>query len=299
MTPYRSITYDVPLSQPIKNQAWIAERDSDWRLVMFPGTQARKYLFERMLRLAPADLEVVLLARPGYAKGHMRAYLDFDDQVAAARPFLDGGKKVVALGVSYGGELALKALVDHPETVKGAVTVSALVTEPRPWVQPFVDLGDAPVIRSLLPRTLHHARAEVAGRRAQIGPLLSRLKDVTAPVTIIHGNADHLVSRRDAETLKSYFREGADVEYRDVMGGLHFLEMQFPRLLFDAVKGVIARAEKGGRRATSPDYPASDSGPLSRSATAPPQAGEQSGRGDFPPPFTGEASSEARRRGRP
>lgn len=244
---YRRITYTAPLSPPLQNQAWIAERSSDWRVVMFPGTPARKYLFERMLRLAPVDLEVVLLARPGYAQGHTRAYLDFDDQVAAARPFLDQGKKVVALGVSYGGELALKTLVDHPDQVKGAVTVAALITEPRPWVQPFVDLGDTPVIRSLLPRTLHHARAEVAGRRAQIGPLFERLKEVTAPVTIIHGDVDHLVSRRDAETLKSYFREGADVEFRHVPGGTHFLEMQFPRLLFDAVKGVIARAEKGGR----------------------------------------------------
>ena len=244
MTSYRALTYDIPLSPPIKNQAWIAERDAPWRLVIFPGTPARKYLFERMLRTAPADLEVVLLARPGYAKGHTQAYLSFDDQVAAALPFLDGAKKVVTLGVSYGGELALKALVDHPDKVQGAITVAALVTEPRPWVRPFVDLGGAPVVRSLLPRTLHYARAEVAGRRAQIGPLFDRLKVVRAPVTILHGDVDHLVSRRDAATLKGYFAPDADVEFREVRGGTHFLEMQFPKLMFDAVKGVISRAER-------------------------------------------------------
>lgn len=248
---YTEITYDLPLSTPIKNQAWIAERQSEWRLVIFPGTPARKYLFERMLRTAPPDLEVVLLARPGYAKGHRQAYLAFEDQVAAARPFFEDGKKVVALGVSYGGELALKALVDHPKTVKGVVTVAALVTEPRSWVKRFVDLGGVPVVRSLLPRTLHYARAEVAGRREQIGPLLARLEDVTAPVTIIHGDVDHLVSRKDAETLKGYFRPGADVEFRQVQGGTHFLELQVPRLLFDAAKGVIARAEKDDRKAAS------------------------------------------------
>lgn len=247
MTPYRPVTYDAPLSPPIRNQAWIAERDSDWRVVIFPGTPARKYLFERMLRTAPADLEVVLLARPGYARGHTRAYLDFDDQVAAAKPFLDDGKKIVTLGVSYGGELALKALVDHPDKVKGAVTVAALITEPRSWVQPFVDLGGAPVVRSLLPRTLHYARAEVAGRRAQIGPLFARLKEVRAPVTIIHGDADHLVSRKDAATLKGYFGPGADVEFRRVRGGTHFLEMQFPQLLFDTVKGIISRSERNSQ----------------------------------------------------
>lgn len=241
---YRPITYDVPLAEPLESQAWIAERDAPWRLVMFPGTPARKYLFERMLRTAPADIEVVLLARPGYAKGHAQAYLSFDDQVAAAEPFLNGDKKIVTLGVSYGGELALKALVDHPGKVKGAVTVAALVTEPRPWVQPFVDLGGAPVVRALVPRTLHYAREEVAGRRAQVGPLFARLKEVTAPVTILHGDFDHLVAMSDAETLRGYFSEGADVELRKIRGGTHFLEMQAPEALFAAVRSVIARAER-------------------------------------------------------
>jgi len=244
MAAYRSISYDAPLETPLKNQAWIVERDAPWRLVMFPGTPARKYLFERMLRTAPSDIEVVLLARPGYAKGHAQAYLSFDDQVAAAAPFLDGAKKVVTLGVSYGGELALKALLDRPATVKGAVTVAALITEPRPWVQPFVDLGGAPVVRSLLPRTLHYARAEVAGRRAQVGPLFARLKEVTAPVTILHGEADHLVSMNDALTLKGYFADGADIELRKIRGGTHFLELQAPKDLYAAVRSVIVRAER-------------------------------------------------------
>jgi len=241
---YRELTYEAPLATPLRNQAWIAERDAPWRLVMFPGAPARKYLFERMLRTAPSDLEVVLLARPGYARGHRQCYLSFDDQVAAAAPFLKGDKKVVALGVSYGGELALKALVDRPDTVKGAVTVAALVTEPRPWVQPFVDLGGAPVVRSLVPRTLHHARAEIAGRRAQIGPLLARLKEVAAPVAILHGDADHLVSMKDARTLKGCFAADADVELTEIRGGTHFLELQAPEALYAAVRSVIARATR-------------------------------------------------------
>lgn len=240
---YREITYAAPLSEPVETQAWIAEAKSDWRVVVFPGTPSRKYLFERFLRLAPVDLEVVLIARPGFGRGHKRAFLNFDDQVAAAKPFFDG-RKIVTVGVSYGGALALKAALDFPEDVKGAVTVAALVTEPRPYVHPFVDLGEAPVIRDLLPKTLHHARAEVAGRRAQIGPLFSRLKDLKAPVTVLHGDIDHLVDMSDARALRGYFAPDADVEIKTVSGGTHFLELQFPRLVHDAVRGVIARASR-------------------------------------------------------
>ncbi|GAB4518344.1 MAG: hypothetical protein Kow00133_03320 [Amphiplicatus sp.] len=241
---YREVSYVAPLKEPVEGRAWIAEADGAWRLVAFPGAPSRKYLFERFLRLAPPDLEVVVLARPGYARGHGRAYLDFDDQVAAARPFLNDGRKVVTLGVSFGGALALKAALDFPEVVRGVVSVAALVAEPRPWVQPFVDLGGAPLVRGLLPRTLHHARAEVAGRRAQIGPLFARLKEFKAPVTIVHGDLDHLVAFSDAETLRGFFAPDADVELVRVRGGTHFLEMQAPRRLYAAARSVIARAEK-------------------------------------------------------
>lgn len=245
MTKPREISFTAHGETPLETQAFVAERpDARWRLVMFPGTPSRKYLFDRILNLAPDHLEVVLLMRPGFQKGASRAFLDFDDQVAVAAPFLEG-KNVVTLGVSYGGELALKCALDHPEKVKGVVTAAALVTEPRSWVQPFVDLGGQPVVRNLVPRTLHHSRAEVAGRRAQIGPLFARLKQLRAPVTILHGDVDHLVALSDAKVLRSYFADDADVVLDVVKGGTHFLELQFPRRVLAAVKGVIERAEKG------------------------------------------------------
>lgn len=240
---YQELTYMVPIGGGLPNQAWRAGNpDAGRRLVVFPGAPARKYLFERFLRAAPDDLDVILIARPGYGRGHKRAYTDFNDQVAAAGPFLDE-KPTVTLGVSYGGELALKAALDYPAIVCGVVTVAALIREPRGYVQPFVDLGGAPLIRSVLPRTLHHARAEVAGRRAQIGPLLARLTDFDRPVTIVHGDADHLVSRADAEALKSCFGPAADVQAKTIRGGSHFLEAQMPRTLFDIVDDVFTRAK--------------------------------------------------------
>jgi pimeloyl-ACP methyl ester carboxylesterase len=242
-----SLTYrEIALKDPVLTQAYVAEAPlARWRLLMFPGTPSRKYLFERLLRLGSEELEIVLLMRPGFERGARQAHVDFDTQVAVAKPFLIGDKKVVTFGVSYGGELALKAALDFPEAVKGVVTSAALITEPRPWVQPFVDLGGKPVIRDLLPRTLHHSRAEVAGRRSQIGPLFSRLKDLQVPVTILHGDIDHLVALKDARTLRNYFAPDADVSLEVVRGGTHFMELQFPRRVLAAVRGVIGRAEKG------------------------------------------------------
>lgn len=239
---FRRISYDAQTSPPVRTQAYVADRPGDWRLLMFPGTPARRYLFDNILKHAPADLETVLVMRPGFEKGAARSYPAFEDQLAAARPFLQD-KKVVALGVSYGGELALKCALDHPDRVQGVVVVAALVTEPRRWVGPFVKLGGAPLVRNLLPKTLHHARAEIEGRRAQIADVFEKLHGLACPATILHGDLDHLVALSDATTLLSYFGPGADVRFERVRGGTHFLELQRPGRVLEAVEDVIRRAE--------------------------------------------------------
>lgn len=244
MARLREITYSVPLALPIETQALIAESDGPWRLVVFPGTPCDLGLFDRFLAEAPKALEVVVIARPGFGRGHDRPYTSFDDQIAAARRFFEDGKQVVTLGVSYGGELALKAALDFPHAVQGAVTVAALFTEPRGYVLPFAELAATPVIREVLPRKLRHSRAELAGRRSQIGPLIERLKSYPGPVRILHGDLDHLVALSDARRLHGVFGPTADVDLEVVRGGTHFLEKQTPMRLYAAVAAVIKASER-------------------------------------------------------
>lgn len=245
----REITYRVPAKEPCETQAWVAAGEGDWRVVVFPGAPSRKYLFDRFLPAAPEGLEVVVVMRPGYGRGARRPYTDFGDQVAAAAPFLEDGKKVVMLGVSYGGELALKAAMERADTVLGAVVVAMLVTEPRAYVQPFADLGGAFGVRHVLPRHLHVARAELAARRSQIGPLFAALKRYRRPVRILHGDADHLVPLSDAHVLRNHFAPDADVAVEVVKGGSHFLELQAPMRLYRAVADVMTASGKAGTRA--------------------------------------------------
>jgi pimeloyl-ACP methyl ester carboxylesterase len=225
-----------------------APSDGAWRVLAIPGTPSRPHMFSRFLPEAPEDLEVIVPNRPGYGgpywgKAVRAPVLSFEDQVAAFRPFLEkDDKKTIVLGVSYGGALALKTALDYPTRVHGAVTVAMLVTEPRQYVHGAMKLAGVPVIKHALPHYLHNARAEIAARRAQVGPLFQRLKDYRKPVTILHGDLDTLVPLSDAETLKSYFAPDADVEFELVKGGTHYLELQFPQRLYKAIRGVIARA---------------------------------------------------------
>lgn len=244
---FREITYTAPLAPPIECEAFLASDEGDWRVVVIPGTPCNKHLFTRFLRTAPRGIEVVVIGRPGFGPNHREAYTNWDDQIAAIRPFLPGGgfgdKKVVTLGVSYGGELALKAALDFPDKIAGVVTVAALIDEPHDYALTLEKFGGAEGVEDLVPDRWHKVRAEIAGRRDQIGPLLEQLATLEAPVEVLHGDFDAVVPKSNAEKLLQHLGPKTQAGYDLVPGGTHYLELQYPRRLYAAVQRVIERAQ--------------------------------------------------------
>ena len=246
---YESIDFTVPLKAPLQTQAFIARAQSPWRLVVFPGTPCNRALFQRFLRVAPEWLEVVVIARPGFGKGHDKIYPDFDDQVAALKPFLPGGaqseifgnKKLVTMGVSYGGALALKSAVDFPKDVYGAITVAALIDEPLDYAVQLQRLGGIDPLADIIPLRWQKTRDEIEARRTQIGPLLSKVKELSAPVSVMHGDFDSLVSRSNADTLMEVLKNNPRAELEILKGGTHYLEVQYPRKIHAAIDRLIRR----------------------------------------------------------
>lgn len=237
---YREINFTAPLSTPIETDGYLAPDEGEWRVVVFPGTPCNKLLYTRFLRTAPRGIEVVVITRPGFGKGHEEAVLPFEEQVKAIKPFL-GDKKVVTMGISYGGELALKAALEFPREVHGVVTVAALIDEPHDYALSLEKLGGGSGIEPYVPNRWHKVRAEIAGRRDQIGPLLDQLGTLAAPVEVLHGDFDAMVPKSNADKLMRFLGPNADCEI--IPGGTHFLELQYPRRLHAAVDRVIARSD--------------------------------------------------------
>ena len=239
----KEISFTAPLSTPMETQALVTENaDAPWRVIVFPGTPCRKELFYRFLRLAPEDLEVMVLSRPGFGKGHRTPILDFKEQAKTARDFL-GDKPTIVLGVSYGGALALTTALENPDTVQGVVTVAALIVEPFAYARWLADMTGAPGVSRFVPNRLHIVRAEIEGRRAQIGDVLSRTGSLPQPLEVIHGDFDHLVSLSDARRLVAAANSDGTrrANFKLIPTGTHYLELQFPKQLYAAIERVRAR----------------------------------------------------------
>lgn len=100
--------------------------NADWRLICIPGSPSQPFLFKRLLNLASENLEIVVVNRLGYGKDDEDPVLDFSEQAKIVEPFLDG-KRIIILGISYGGAIALTAALNYSDKVEGVVTGAALI----------------------------------------------------------------------------------------------------------------------------------------------------------------------------
>jgi len=215
---------------------------AEWRLICIPGAPSHTHLFRRLLQLAPENLEVFVINRLGYGENHDQAVLDFDEQIKILSPLLNE-KRIILLGASYGGALSLNAALTYGEQVEGLVTSAALISEPRDYAKKMADFDIPEIIKSKAPKKLQRVRAEIHGRRSQIGPLLERVGQLDIPVEVLHGTFDTLVAKDDADYLMKAV--GSNAKYTEITGGTHYLELQFPQQIFKAVKRLIKRIENG------------------------------------------------------
>jgi len=167
---------------------------------------------------------------------------------AAARALAAPGRRVSAVGFSFGGFHALRA------AASGA-PIGRLVVVGAPCDLRVLDhfpLG-ARLWRHL-PLVLRRRRRRFA---AEIPPLGrgSRLAEdeiarITAPVLVVHGQWDWLISERHAARLA---RELPAASRLDVPRGLHgeYLVASHERALLDAVTDVLAREGRPGPDAAS------------------------------------------------
>lgn len=173
--------------------------------ILLHGSPSAAYRFRAWFRDSTIYKKTHLVAvdRPGYGRSNRgRAETSIARQAEILAPVLTkfaAKQPVVLLGKSYGGAVATRLAMNHPEKVRGLMLVSASVEADAEKTPRFTKELVRPATRWLFPRVLRVAAKEKLSHARALNEIENDWSCVTCPTWVLHGCADRLIYYRNAE----------------------------------------------------------------------------------------------------
>ncbi len=213
-----------------------------WKIVVVTGAPSWAEYWAPVMAALPADREMIVVDRPGFAGSEPTNCIpDIALQARALAPLLlaDRGQKIILIGQSYGGAIATLMAEANPGRVAALVLLSSYLGEPGPTARRLLQLGSR--MAGLIPRDLRNAVTEIACQPTQLATVKNALERVRAPVHVIHGDADDFAPIATARALVERLVTCRPVHFREVRGADHFLNDGPVDVLISHIEACIPR----------------------------------------------------------
>jgi dienelactone hydrolase len=137
----------------------------------------------------------IALDRPGFGQSTPElAVTSLHDQASAVLALMPtDGQQVILVGHSLGGPVVAQVAAEYPERVKALVLLAASLDPDLEEIHPLQPLGKYWPVRAVLPDKLRNSNDELMDLKLHLLKLEPMLKNITAPVVIVHGTKDDLV----------------------------------------------------------------------------------------------------------
>ena len=214
------------------------------RVILVHGTPGTAASWADYLLAPPPGVEVLAIDRPGFGlSGPTHALPKLADQAAAVRALLPAdGRPVVLLGHSLGGPVVARVAADEPQRIAGVVLLAASLSPELETIHPMQHVGAWPLVRSLLPRAIRNANAELMALKPELEALALDLPRITAPVVIVHGTADDLVPVANVPFMQARLIGARCVKTVLLPGRNHFLPWNAEPEVRDAIRAALEAA---------------------------------------------------------
>jgi pimeloyl-ACP methyl ester carboxylesterase len=211
------------------------------RLLLVHGTPGSASGWADYLVNPPPGMEVVALDRPGFGQsGPHGAVTGLEAQAAAVVAlFPADGRPVVLLGHSLGGPVVARVAASHPMRVMAVVMLAASLDPGQESIHPMQRVGAWSLIRSLLPRAIRNANAELMALKPELEALAAMLPLIKAKVVIVHGTEDDLVPMANVPFMQAHLTGSRCVKTVLLDGRNHFLPWNSADAVRDAVRMAL------------------------------------------------------------
>jgi pimeloyl-ACP methyl ester carboxylesterase len=216
------------------------ETPTPWKVVVITGAPSWAEYWAETMAALPADRQMVVVDRPGYAGSEpQHPVTDIRLQAQALAPVLDAprGQKVLLVGQSYGAAIAALMAEANPGKVESLVLLSGFFGEAGPTAKWLMEMGGKAL--KLIPRDLRHAVMEAGGQRAQLHHARRALARLRTPIHMVHGDKDDFAPIEVAERLAAELVTRSPIRFVRSPGANHFLNDGPAEVLLSALESCL------------------------------------------------------------
>jgi pimeloyl-ACP methyl ester carboxylesterase len=224
-----------------------------WKIVVITGAPSWAEYWADVLTDLPADREMVVVDRPGFAFSEPFTVVpDIAVQARALSPLLETapGQRLLLVGQSYGGGVATLMAAAQPEKVDSLMLLSAYLGEAGPTAKRLMEMGGR--VLNLIPRDLRNAIVEVRGQRAYMPSVRVALQRLNLPIHVVHGDLDDFAPLEVARALADRTIGQGPGMFHVVKGANHFLNDGPTAELLAQLERVIGLTEAQRYRSVQP-----------------------------------------------
>jgi pimeloyl-ACP methyl ester carboxylesterase len=187
--------------------------------------------------LITSRFHVISVDRPGYDKtyfkGKRKAVTSINLQatiIYEAMQLNHSYKKGIVMGSSYGGPIAAKIAIDHPNNFYHVLLLAAAIDpnhEKFWWFNKYVHHGP---LKWMLPHFFKTATDEKYSHEAELKKLLPQWSQLNTSVTVVQGDADKIVNPVNLDFAKKVLT-GKNADFILIHGADHLIRWQHADLV--------------------------------------------------------------------
>ncbi len=223
--------------------------DADKPVVMFvhgsPGTWDN-FLMHMTNEKLLEQVRLIAVTRPGYGESGGGQYEpSLEKQAAAFLRVLElrsPNEPAILLGHSYGGPVIARMAMDAPEKVASLILAAASIDPELEKTMWFQIPAAVPPIRWLVPPDLSVCNLEILALKDELDKMMHLWKNITQPVTVIHGDKDNLVPIGNAEFAERVL-VNAPVRMMRYPEMNHFVIWTHPQLIEDSIMNQLEQLQ--------------------------------------------------------